>query len=449
MILKVSEIAKAVGSDSTSGAIVTSISTDTRTIKKGSLFIALKGANFDGHDYIEKAFEQGAVAAISHEEITSDKGEVIKVENTNKALLSLAAFYRQRFPISVVGITGSVGKTSTKEMIYSVLSKSFSTLKTEGNLNNEIGLPTTLFRLDPTFEAAVIEMGMSNFGEISRLSKTAKPDIGVITNIGVSHIENLGDREGILKAKLEMLDGVSGEYPLVLNFDDDMLSTVEYKEIFSFGIDNKSADVVAENIELHGSMSTTFDIVYKGDTYKAEIPVMGKHNVYNALAAFSVGILLEMDIADILEGIKGYQHTGMRQNIVKYSGITVIEDCYNASPDSMRASLDVLAKMECKGRRIAVLGDMLELGPYSEPMHRQIGEYAADKADIIFCYGIESKAIYRGAFAKFLEEIYYYDNKDSLAEELSQIQKEGDVVLFKASRGMKLEEVINKVYKEC
>lgn len=446
--LSLKEIAAAVGSKTNVPELmIDSVCTDTRKIEEGCLFIALKGQNFDGHDYIKKAFELGAAAAISEKEIKQESGKaVLKVDSTARALLALAGYYRRLFSLKLVGVTGSVGKTSTKEMIYSVLKQRYKTLKTQGNHNNEIGLPTTLFGLDKTFEAAVIEMGMSHFGEISRLSKTAAPDIGVITNIGVSHIENLGDRVGILKAKLEITNGLSGEYPLVICADDDKLCSVCAPSI-KYGINNKNADVTADNI-MRQEMTTRFDIIYGGASYPASVPAVGIHNVYNALAAFCVGIELHMNPGDIIKGISEYESTGMRQNIVKYGGITVIEDCYNASPDSMKASLDVLQEI-APGRKIAVLGDMLELGEYSEQFHREVGEYAAKKADVIYCFGSDAEFIKASAQSAGAADAACFKSKDELSDKLLKISRSGDTVLFKASRGMKLEEVIKKTYKEC
>ncbi len=426
-------------------AVIDEISTDTRKIVKGCLFIALEGANFDGHDFIEKAFGLGAKAAISHKDMGSENGVVIKVKSTSAALLSLAGYYRRKFPVKLVGITGSVGKTSTKEMIFSVLRKRFKTLKTQGNLNNEVGLPLTLFGLDKSYQAAVIEMGMSHFDEISRLSQTASPDIGVITNVGVSHIENLGDRKGILKAKLEIKDGLSGEYPLILNADNDMLCNIGGDVMF-YGIDSPGCDVRAENISSQ-DMRTSFDIIYDGGSYRAAVPAVGTHNVYNALAAFCVGVQLGIDINSILQGLSEYENTGMRQNIVNYGGITVIEDCYNASPDSMRASLDVLSSLGVKGKKIAVLGDMLELGSRSGEFHREIGKYAAKKADVLLCFGQYAQDLINGAAPTGIRAVGF-DDKNELAQFLNDIGEEGDAVLIKASRGVRFEDVINKTYKE-
>lgn len=440
-----SEIAGALGASCPAEKEITEISTDTRNLPEGCLFVAIKGERFDGHDFIAKAIESGAAAALSERAIEDCPCVVVK--NTRKAYLELAGYYRRKFSPVLVGITGSVGKTTTKEMIALVLSERFHCLKTQGNLNNEIGLPKTLFTLDSTHEAAVIEMGMSDFGEISRLSKTAAPTIGVITNIGFSHIENLKTQEGILKAKLEILDGMSENAPLAVNGDDSRLSPLNNKlsterPVYLFGIENENCDFRGTDIRETGGV-TEFTVNYNGKSCEAEIPCAGRHNVLNALAAFCVGTIAGMSESEIVSALKKYQPDGMRQNIVKRGGVTIIIDCYNASPDSMKASLDVLAGMKTEGRKIAVLGDMLELGEASERLHTLVGEYVyKTKPDMLFCYGRDSEYITR----KCGVDREFTDNKDQLVKLIKSYIKDGDVILFKASRGMKLEEVIDSLF---
>jgi len=291
--------------------IVSEISTDTRKISKGCVFIALKGANFDGHDFAKKAMEMGAVAVIT--ETAVEDARCIIVDSTAKALLDLASYYRRRFNPILVGITGSVGKTTTKEMVALVLSSKFSTLKTTGNFNNEIGLPLTLLNLSTEHEAAVIEMGMSNFGEISNLSQTARPTIALITNIGYSHIQNLGSPEGILKAKLEILDGITSDAPLIFNGDDDMLTNLENvlnRDIIYYGIENSDVDVRALNIKTIDKM-TTFDIIFWGKTISATLNCIGIHNVKNALAAFCVGVVAEIEPEKIVNALADFLPEGL------------------------------------------------------------------------------------------------------------------------------------------
>lgn len=427
---------------------ITAVSTDTRTISKGSLFIPIRGERFDGHDFIPKAFEAGAAACLSQRDIRGDR--IVRVADTRQAYLDLAAWYRRRFSVTVVGVTGSVGKTTTKEMIAAVLESKYKTLKTEGNRNNEIGLPETLLRLDSTYQAAVIEMGMSHFGEISRLSRVAEPNIGVITNIGVSHIENLGSREGILKAKLELLDGMKEHAPLLLNGDDPLLSRVaeesgREREVITYGIQNPAADFRAENIREAG-LKTEFDIVFYGKRIHTLLPAVGRHNVMNALAGFAVGIVSEIEPEAAAAALEHYAPTGMRQRIVDRRGMMIIEDCYNASPDSMRAALGVLSAVDCTGRRIAVLSDMLELGAYSEQAHLEVGKEAAQsKADFLFCTGTDAEYIVKGAVASGMANALFFPDREELVRAVSSTVQPGDCLLFKASRGMRLEEVMEKI----
>lgn len=421
------------------------VCTDTRKIEQGCLFIAIKGENFDGHEFAAKAIELGAQAVICEKDCGLGINQIV-VESTRQALLDLAGYYRSLFNIPVIGITGSVGKTTTKEMVHAVMSVKYNTLKNEGNLNNEIGVPLTLFRLDESHEAAVIEMGMSGFEEIARMAAAVKPDVAVISNIGVSHIEKLGSREGILKAKLEILQGMKEGSPVILNGDDDMLVTVnpENYAVTRYGIDNKDSTFAAENIFV-GETELAFEAVYPDGKISVELPFPGKHNIYNALAAAAAGSFFGVSAEDAFEALKKYVPAGMRQRIVKKCGITFIEDCYNASPDSQAAALAVLGGMNAK-RKIAVIGDMLELGSYSAQAHALVGEKAVEnKIDVLFTYGersVETAKAAQGGVA-FIKS---FDDKTELSKELSALLEEGDAILFKASRGMKLEDVIYSIY---
>lgn len=431
--------------------VISEISTDSRKITKGCVFVALKGENFDGHDFAAKAMELGAVAVITERAV--EGARCIIVDNTEKSLLDLASYYRRRFNPILVGITGSVGKTTTKEMVALVLSSKYKTLKTTGNLNNQIGLPKTLLNMTSEHEAAVIEMGMSNFGEISSLSQTARPTIGIITNIGYSHIQNLGSREGILKAKLELLDGLPVESPLILNGDDDMLSNLENvinRDIIYYGIDNSDVDVRAVNVQTQNS-TTTFDIIFWGKTISVKLNCIGIHNVKNALAAFCVGMVTDIEPEKMVEAIGQFLPEGLRQSIVKKGEQTLIIDCYNASPDSMKASIAVLSELAPLpgGRRIAVLGDMLELGEMSQELHEGIGEVVAkSKTDLLVCYGENARFIKEKADISGIKESAWYDDREKLVEYLKVTIKANDLMLFKASRGMKLEEVIEQLYNK-
>lgn len=444
--LTLKEIAEHIGGTFNVDAEFTEVCIDSRLCKPGCLYIAIKGENFDGHDFTTSAFANGASAAIVHHAVDAD-GPMLMVEDTHKALMMLAHWYRTTFDIPVVGLTGSVGKTTTKEMTWFVLNEKFNALKTEGNLNNNIGLPRTLLRMDENTQAAVIEMGMSNRGEISELSLIAEPTVAIISNIGVSHMENLGSRENILKAKLEILDGLRENCPILLNGDDPYLAgaVIENHPVIYYGIDDKTCDFRAINIE-QCDESTEFDIVYEGKTQHTVIPTIGRHNVYNALAAFGTGMQLGVTPEEAVRGLAKYTPSGMRQRMKIVNGIKFIEDCYNASPDSQRAALKMLSEMKA-GRKIAVLGDMLELGTISEESHRNAGLLAAKtKVDIFMTYGERSLASAEKARECGVCEVYGFTDKKALADKLFETLKPGDAVLFKASRGMALEDVINDLY---
>lgn len=445
-ILKLSEIAQALGGTINEDAEFNAVCIDTRKITKGCLFICIKGERFDAHQFADEALEKGASAVMIDEDITP-KGAYIKVENTATALLELGGYYRSRFDIPVVALTGSVGKTTTKEFTALVVGAKYNTIKTQGNLNNEIGLPQMLMQIDNTVEAAVIEMGMNHFGEISRLVNATKPTIALITNVGVSHIENLGSRDGILKAKLEITEGLKEGAPLILNADNDKLCTVtsdKHKVVF-YGIEN-DADFKAVNVVEDGS-STQFDIVYMSNTQHITIPTIGIHNVYNALSAFAVGYYLGVDATDAANALANYVPAGMRQRMVQVGKITSIEDCYNASPDSMQAAMKTLH--DTKGnKKIAVLGDMLELGDYSKTAHTQVGKMVGDNdIDYLLAYGTDAKYYVSSAKENGCKNAFLFDDKEALSTKLMEIAEDNDVVLFKGSRGMRLEDIMNIVYK--
>jgi UDP-N-acetylmuramoyl-tripeptide--D-alanyl-D-alanine ligase len=423
---------------------VKGVSRDSRAIAKGCLYIALKGERYDGHDFIDSALASGAAAAISHKEYAGEK-PVIVVKDTRQALTRLAGGYRRLFSPVTVALTGSVGKTTTKEMTAAVLSARCKTLKTAGNLNNEIGVPLTLLELDESYGAAVVEMGMSHAGEISRLSLLARPDIGLITNIGTSHIEFLGSRENIRKAKLELLDGLRPGGDIVLNGDDEYLKFCPESEGFHrvyYGVENPSAEVRAVNIE-SGSEGSRFVIVYPGGKVKAETILAGKHNIYNALAAFAVGLCAGVNAEAAAEALKTVGPEGMRQRIYTLGEVTVIEDCYNANPDSMRAALAVLNSFP--RRKVALLGDMLELGDYSAKAHRELGGEAAEAADIVVAVGSFSREVAFGAKeAGMAPDKIYTPEREAAPELLKGLLRDGDVLLVKGSRGMRMEELIKR-----
>ncbi|WP_302933376.1 UDP-N-acetylmuramoyl-tripeptide--D-alanyl-D-alanine ligase [uncultured Ruminococcus sp.] len=430
-------------------AEITCVSTDTRDLPAGCLFVALRGEKFDGHAFVEQAIAAGAVAAVTDRQVGDCPCLVVK--DTGRALQQIARFYREKFHPILVGITGSVGKTTTKEMIACVLESQFCTLKTQGNLNNEIGQPKTLLGLENCHQAAVIEMGMSHFGEISRMARTAEPSIGVITNIGYSHIENLKTQEGIRQAKLEIQDGMAADAPLVVNGDDPLLAPLKRelsRPVITYGMHSEKADVRAADVE-RKAQSTSFSILAQdGSTYPVELPCAGDHNVMNALAAFCVGRLAGIAPEQICKALEQYHTVGLRQNIYRRGAYTIIADCYNASPDSMKAALTVLRDLPCKGRRIAVLGDMLELGEMSRQLHTLVGDMAAEsEVDALFCYGKESFYLAQRAAMQEVA-VYHTEDKRELCRVIRQYLRPNDVILFKASRGMHLEDCIDVIFEQ-
>lgn len=427
-------------------SIVERITTDTREIEKGSLFVALKGEKFDGHDFLQSAIEKGAAAVISEKKV--DDLPVIKVDDTYKALLDLSKGYRESLDLKVVGVTGSVGKTTTKDMIAAVLSQEYKTAKTQGNFNNHIGVPKTLFSIDKEDRVAVVEMGMNHKGEISVLTKASLPNIAVLTCIGVSHIENLGTRENILNAKLEILEGMEKSAPVIINADNDILGKIkeigEHK-IIRCSYENENADFFAKNI-VEGSEGTRFDIYHSGEfMVNVFLPCLGLHNVGNALLAAAVGMELKVSPFQIASGLSSYVPSGRRQKIVTKNDITYIEDCYNASPQSMIASLSVLKSLSGENRAVAVLGDMLELGDIAESSHIEIGAESAKNSDLTVCCGTLAKKIFDGV-KKEGGEAVYFESREDASEYLIKNLKKGDFVLFKASHSMQFEKIIEAVY---
>ena len=429
---------------------ITEVVTDSRKVVPGCVFVCFPGERVDGHDYAAAAYRAGASYIIANHPVEGvPEDRTVIVPSSHHAMVRMASNYRMLFSPLMIGVTGSVGKTTTKEFCYAVLSAFGNTLKTEGNQNNEIGLPNTLLRLDDATEYAVVEMGMSNLGEIERLTRAARPAAGIITRIGVSHLENLGSRENILKAKLEICYGLPDGAPLVLNADDDMLPKAKLPGRLRpvwFGIDSPDADVRALNITA-GDSGTDFllsDREY--GEFPVHIPTVGLHTVSDALAAYGAATRLGLDPARCATALSNYQTTGMRQNIVRKAGITIIEDCYNASPDSMRAALGVLESQEAD-RHIALLGDMLELGSVSEEAHRQVGEWAAEAGvDLLIAYGPRSAAMAQAAAGKGVTTLHC-ETEQEVVGYVRQNVHAGDALLAKASHAMKLDQVLEQFYK--
>lgn len=429
---------------------------DSRKVEAGYLFFATKGERVDGHTFIPKAVELGAACVVCEKEpesIADGAVPYILVEDSFQALKDIAEFYRESLDITVVGITGSVGKTSTKEFIAGVLSEKFQVLKTEGNFNNEVGLPLTILRIRKEHEVAVLEMGISEFGEMHRLSKVAKPDICVLTNIGQCHLENLKSRDGILKAKSEIFDFMSEFGYVVLNGDDDKLATldkVQGMRPIRFGLcessTDKERDVYATDIVSKGLFGSEATMHLEGKEYPIEVMLPGQHMVYNALAAACVARLLDMTAEEIQSGLKNVQPVGGRSHIIRAEKYTIIDDCYNANPVSMKAAIDLLTTAE--GRTVAILGDMFELGTNENALHEGVGTYAVEHdVDVLLCVGSLSRYLYDGAMKAWdaAGDIRYFETKEELLEELPDILDEGDTILVKASHGMHFEEVVQKL----
>ncbi len=417
-------------------------SQDSRQMTNGGMYIPLKGERFDGHNFIESAFQTGAQAIISEKDVNYEDKIVIKVKDTHQALKDMARYLRNHRPVKVVGVTGSVGKTSTRDMVYSVVKQKYKTLKTEGNYNNEIGLPLTILRYHDE-EVLVLEMGMNHLQEMSRLSMIARPDIACITNVGTAHIGELGSRENILKAKLEIINGMKEGSTLIINQDNDMLQTVELPHLNVVRVGKgKEASIQASHIVLEETKSS-FEVEYQGKKEIIEVPVQGEHNISNALIAIAVGIELNISLEDIKKGIQEFKLTKNRMDILEKNHKTVIDGTYNASVDSMKSSIDVLANY--KKRKVAILADMLELGDYSQQLHEEVGSYVASKGiDILVCVGKEAKYIYQKA-RESMKDVYYFESNQEVIARLDELLKEDDVILVKGSHSMNLKEVVEKI----
>ncbi len=447
------------------GEAIRYITHDSRETGDGVLFCAIKGQRADGNDFLPDAIDAGSRCFLCNRVPDAAKNAAfakpfcaVIVENTVQAMGTLAAYYRGFSKAKFVAITGSVGKTTTKEFVYSVASAAFKTHKTKGNLNSEIGLPLTLFDLSPDDEVSVLEMGMSALGEIEHMTKIVRPDIAVVTNIGTSHLASLGTRENICRAKMEIRLGLKEDGVLLLNADEPLLFE-QYEQLDPkpkiMSVYNRCGDFRAVNIRQKADGSV-YDLIYSNKAItNVEVPALGKHNVYNSLAAYSVGVLLGMTDEQIRRGLKSFVGADMRQNVYDVNGITVIDDCYNASPESMRAAIDVLVSMAAKKgtHSAALLGDMLELGEYSRLMHDQLGQYAAQmQVQKLFCYGSMADIIAEAAIKKGVraENVFVcLDKRDAqgMASMILETLTPGDVLLVKASRGIQAERVIECMKK--
>lgn len=438
------------GSEEKKASIVESITTDSRQASEGCLFVAIPGERVDGHDFIPSVFEKGALAVISERELEAPAGPYIQVMSSLEAVKGIAEYYRQQLDIKVVGITGSVGKTSTKEVIASVLAQKYNVLKTLGNFNNELGLPLTVFRLRDEHQIAVLEMGISHFGEMHRLAKVARPDICVITNIGQCHLEFLKDREGILRAKSEIFDFLEEDGEIVLNGDDDKLAQVKAVKGITpvfFGIES-GRGIYADEIESCGLSGIACTLHAGEENVRVKIPIPGQHMVLNALAATAVGRKLGLTMEEIKTGIEALEPVSGRFHIIETGKIQIIDDCYNANPVSMKASLDVLR--DAKGRKVAILGDMGELGENEADMHAEIGDHAAkNKIDLLICTGKISSHMAEAAIANGgCGEVLQIPTLEALLTCLPSLVEEGDAVLVKASHFMHFEKVVERLKED-
>lgn len=426
---------------------VTAITTDSRKAEPGGLFAAIKGERVDGHDFIPGVLEKGALCVISEKQPVTEQGNYIIVEDTVRALGAIAGYYREQLGIPVVGITGSVGKTSTKEMIASVLSQKYRTLKTAGNFNNNLGLPLTIFRLTEEDEIAVLEMGISHFGEMHELAGIAKPDTCVITNIGQCHLEFLGDRDGVLRAKSEIFDFLPENGHIILNGEDDKLATIQevkgIRPIF-FGFE-KEDGVWADHMQAQGLAGISCQIHTPQGSFEVKIPIPGLHMVLNALAGTAVGLQYGLTLTQIQAGIESLQPVAGRFHIVQTDDYTIIDDCYNANPVSMKSSLSVLA--DALGRKVAILGDMGELGAKEQELHREVGSYAASlDIDRFLTVGPLAKHIADGILAAHPEaDVICYENLQELLHDLDHQLAKGDTILVKASHFMHFEKLVENL----
>ncbi|EOT2967239.1 UDP-N-acetylmuramoyl-tripeptide--D-alanyl-D-alanine ligase [Clostridium perfringens] len=421
---------------------IKAVSTDTRKIEEGTMFIALKGENFNGNNYVLEAFNKGAKIAIV-DEVKCDLNELkedvalIKVQNTGRALMDLAKFYREKLGLKVVGITGSAGKTSTKDLVAAVLSDKYKVFKTKGNFNNEIGLPLMILELDSTYDVAILEMGMRGLGQIKELAEIASPDLGIITNIGISHIEILKTRENILKAKMEIATFFDKNNTLVVCGNDDFLGSLpsaEYK-IVKTGV-GENFKIGAKNIALE-ELSSKFT-VYDGEKEEEfSLDMPGEHNISNLMLGIAIAKELGVSFEEMKRGLNNIEATSMRLELIKKDGFSILNDCYNSIPVAVKSAIDVMKNIEGK-RRIAVLGTMRELGHKSEEAHEEIGKYAKENGiEKVLCFGDFSENIKEG----YGEGCTVYENKEELIKDLLNIICDGDIILVKASRSLKFEEI--------
>lgn len=436
------------GPQSALGTEVTAISTDSRQVPQGGLFVAIKGERVDGHRFIPQVMQGGALAALGEEPAADATVPYIQVASSLQAVQDVARFYLRQLAIPVVGIAGSVGKTSTKEMTWSVLSQKFRTLKTQGNFNNELGVPLTIFRLRESDEMAVIEMGISHFGEMHRLASIVRPNTVIMTNIGEAHLENLHTRDGILKAKSEIFDFMTGNEHIIVNGDDDKLVTLRQVHgitplRYGLGEGNDYRALDLQPLGLHGTRCRIVTPI--GAIEQVTVPIPGQHQVMNALAATAAGVTYGLTLDQIKAGIESAATIAGRFNIIHTPRLTIIDDCYNASPASMEASLQLL--QSGTGRRVAILGDMGELGDNTRELHAQVGRYAATlHIDALYCAGELCQALAQEAAANPRLDVRHFATRDQLMAALPSLLHPGDTVLVKASHFMQFSTIVEQLH---
>ncbi len=440
--------------------VISSICTDTRSLTKGDFFVPIKGEHFDGHEFIEDAIRKGASGFFTERwdnkiraktKTLPNDSAVIKVQDVLKALQLTAGLVRKKLDCQVIGITGSTGKTTTKDMIGSILKRKFSTVYTEKSYNNEIGVPLTVLKADLNTDVLVVELGMRGRGQITELCEVALPTIGLITNIGKTHFELLCSEEAIAKTKAELIEVVPHNGFVILNQDDvwtNRLKKMASATIVTYGLSGK-ADIRGKDLKVDTNGHLSFKIVYKDESVLLKLPFLGRYNVYNALAAASVAIKIGLSLDDVKKGLEDCKVTEMRMQVFTNSkGVTVINDAYNANPDSMRASLESLKDIKRKKRRLAVLGDMAELGEISSKLHEEVGALVKkNDIDLLFTVGEKAKQIAHGATKRGMDakNIFVCDNLKDAEEKVKKIIKSGDVILVKGSRVMMLEELVHSI----
>lgn len=430
---------------------VEKICTDSRKAESGDLFFALIGDNHDAHKYLPQVAESGCSCAVISDEKQCPAGmTAVLVEDTTRALQQLASWYLPQLDMKKIAVTGSTGKTSTRDLTWYVCSEKFKTQKNVGNLNNHLGVPMTILSFEEDTEVGILEMGMDKFGEIDLLADIARPDIGLITNIGMSHIENLGSRDGIFRAKMELTNYFDESNVLIAARDDEFLNRERIGGSYTLitaGADGR-CDYIISDIDDFGAEGIQFNLEHNGQVQMFRLPVPGRHNAFNAALAVAAGAELGISMEEAARGLAKTQLTDKRLTVREHSGIKMIDDTYNASPDSMKAAIDVLMKTRGE-RRAAILGDMFELGDDSESQHELVGRYAAQqKVELLVAIGENSLAMARGARDEGMENVLYYKDKDAFFAEMESVIKSGDVILFKGSRGMEMDKIVKRIMEQ-